>query len=50
MRDIDLERIIAHGLDPKDFEPPREDEPTQLDRIQAQVLWTALMTDTFLED
>lgn len=23
--------------------------PTQLDRIEAQVLWTALMTDTFLE-
>lgn len=24
-------------------------EPTQLDRIQAQTMWTALMTDTLLE-
>lgn len=50
MRDIDLERIIAHGLDPKDFEPPKADEPTQLDIIEAQVLYTALMTDTLLEE
>ena len=25
-------------------------EPSKLDRIEAQVLFTALMTDTFLED
>ena len=25
-------------------------EPTQLDRIEAQTMWTALMTDTLLEE
>ena len=31
--------------------PPAEkkDEPTQLDRIEAQVAYTAMMTDTLLE-
>lgn len=32
-------------------EPPAEDEstPTQLDRVEAQVTYTAMMTDTLLE-
>lgn len=28
---------------------PVEEEPTQLDRIEAQVTYTAMMTDTLLE-
>ena len=32
-----------------DYVPP-EDKPTQLDRIEAQALYTALMTDTILEE
>lgn len=35
-------------LDPITIEEPVE-EPTQLDRIEAQALYTALMTDTLLE-
>lgn len=30
-------------------EVPIEEEPTQLDRIEAQVTYTAMMTDTLLE-
>lgn len=30
-------------------EEPIEEEPTQLDRIEAQVTYTAMMTDTLLE-
>lgn len=30
-------------------EDPIEEEPTQLDRIEAQVTYTAMMTDTLLE-
>ena len=32
-----------------DYTPP-EATPTQLDRIEAQALYTALMTDTILEE
>ena len=32
-----------------DYTPP-ESTPTQLDRIEAQALYTALMTDTILEE
>lgn len=32
-----------------DYTPP-ESAPTQLDRIEAQALYTALMTDTILEE
>lgn len=40
------------GLTKEDFEPKKHnpDEPTQLDVIEAQVLYTALMTDTLLEE
>ena len=31
-------------------EQPSDPQPTQLDRIEAQVLYTALMTDTILEE
>ena len=30
-------------------EPEQEPEPTQLDRVEAQVVYTAMMTDTLLE-
>lgn len=29
---------------------PTPPEPTQLDRVEAQTMWTALMTDTLLEE
>lgn len=32
-----------------DPEPEPEPEPTQLDRLEAQVAYTALMTDTLIE-
>lgn len=31
-------------------EEPTQEEPTQEDKIEAQVLYTALMTDTLLEE
>lgn len=31
-------------------EPEAEPEPTQLDRVEAQVTYTAMMTDTLLEE
>lgn len=33
-----------------DPEPGPTPEPTQLDRVEAQVTYTAMMTDTLLED
>lgn len=30
--------------------PPVVVEPTQLDRVEAQTMWTALMTDTLIEE
>ena len=32
-----------------DVEPEPEPEPTQLDRVEAQAVYTAMMTDTLLE-
>lgn len=34
---------------PEEVEPPELDEPTQLDRVEAQATYTAMMTDTLLE-
>lgn len=45
-----IDRIRRAGLDPADFEPTPPDAPTQLDRIEAQTIFTALMTDTLLEE
>lgn len=36
--------------EPTFSEQPSDPQPTQLDRIEAQVLYTALMTDTILEE
>ena len=33
-----------------DGQPEPEPEPTQLDRVEAQVTYTAMMTDTLLEE
>ena len=33
-----------------DGEPEPEPEPTQLDRVEAQAVYTAMMTDTLLEE
>lgn len=46
--DYDIVERTAEEMDADYEEIPIV--PTQIDRIQAQVLWTALMTDTFLED
>jgi hypothetical protein len=32
-----------------DGEPDPEEQPTQLDRVEAQITYTAMMTDTLLE-
>lgn len=37
------------GLTEADFAGVKEGEPTQLDRIEAQIMFTALMTDTLIE-
>lgn len=39
---------LTAGIVPEP-EPAPEPEPTQLDRLEAQVAYTALMTDTLLE-
>ena len=35
--------------DPLPKTEPQEEQPTQMDRIEAQVTYTAMMTDTLLE-
>ena len=35
--------------DPSPEPEPVKEEPTQLDRVEAQVVYTAMMTDTLLE-
>lgn len=40
-----MERL---GLTEADFEKPKAGEPTQLDKIEAQIMYTALLTDTLL--
>ena len=37
-------------VEPTIPEHPPDPQPTQLDRVEAQVLYTALMTDTILEE
>ena len=37
-------------VEPQTPEQPSDPQPTQLDRIEAQVLYTALMTDTMIEE
>lgn len=37
-------------VEPTFSEQPSNPQPTQLDRIEAQVLYTALITDTILEE
>lgn len=46
-RDMTEEEIIATQ---ECEEEPEVEEPTQLDRIEAQTMYTALMTDTLLEE
>ena len=38
------------NLNASNFEGRKKDQPTQLDRIEAQTMYTALMTDTLLEE
>lgn len=47
MTNTELEMIKKLGLNPKDFEPKTV---SQLDVIEAQVLYTALITDTLIEE
>ena len=44
-----VEEHAKELLSEPDYEPA-DDTPTQLDIIEAQVLYTALMTDTLLEE
>ena len=41
--------VIGSTYDPPDLKPEPDPEPTQLDRIEAQAVYTAMMTDTLLE-
>ena len=56
--DVDKETQIAEALKiayngeytiEDDGQPEPEPEPTQLDRVEAQATYTAMMTDTLLE-
>lgn len=47
MTDKELEMIKKMGLSEEDFKPK---EVSQLDVIEAQVLYTAMMTDTLIEE
>ena len=38
------------GVMPEPEPVPEQNEPTQLDRIEAQITYTAMMTDTLLEE
>ncbi len=42
--------IEKAGINASNFERRKQDEPTQIDRIEAQAMYTALMTDTLLEE
>lgn len=50
MTDNQKKMIEKAGLDVSNFEGRKKDQPTQLDRIEAQTMYTALMTDTLLEE
>ena len=40
---------LTNEPEPEPIEPePAEDEPSQLDRIEAQLIYTAMMTDTLM--
>lgn len=47
MTDLQEEMLKAAGLSPEDFQPKRV---TKVDELEAQVLYTALMTDTLIEE
>lgn len=48
-RDMTEEEIAEMEMQKQQEQIPRE-EPTQLDRIEAQAMYTALMTDTLIEE
>lgn len=50
MTEIQMKMAEKLGLDEMSFMRKNADEPSQLDRIEAQALYTALMTDTLLEE
>lgn len=47
MTKIQEEMLKAAGLFSEDFQPKKA---TKVDELEAQVLYTALMTDTLIED
>ena len=47
MTDLNPEVLELLGLTEADFKPP---EVSQADRTEAQALYTAMMTDTLLEE
>lgn len=49
--DLNIEGGVLTGITPKERpEPKKQIEPTQLDRIEAQTAYTAMMTDTLLPE
>lgn len=49
-REATAEEIVEEETKGVISEPDIKPEPTDEDRLQAQVLYTALMTDTLLEE
>lgn len=47
MTELQKKMMKAAGLSPEDFQPKRA---TKVDELEAQVLYTALMTDTLIEE
>ena len=51
-----IDNVVKFAYTTDDYEevymyiPNKEVEPSQLDRIEAQIAYTAMMTDTLLED
>ena len=47
MTDLEKSIVESMGLTPDDFQPKKS---TKVDELEAQVLYTALMTDTLIEE
>lgn len=47
MTDLEKSMVESMGLTPDDFRPKKA---TKVDELEAQVLYTALMTDTLIEE
>lgn len=50
VEEIQIQIYIPYTQEELDAIEAKKNEPTQADRIEAQVLYTAMMTDTLLEE